>query len=673
MTAARQAAVCVVVFLLGGYSPASAQPAPSGFEKGERTVPHHRLPPMNLASSYDGPQPFDVLHYKLDISLALVTSALQGKSTITMRLKSAVDSLVLHGVGLSLDTVTVDGVSKTVTFNTSVETFTVHLNGIRNMGDTLRIGIAYTRIQGYPRPNSRQGYYFFRDTIGIPSNLGYTFSEPSDARFWMPCYDEPWEKASAEINVTVPAGYVAASNGKLLGVTDNVGGTRTWRWKEDNQIATYLMCVTASQFTVSNSSYVRAIGDTVPLQYYAWAADSLSCALYLPTVRQMMGAFSGRFGEYPFDKYGMTAIAPFGYLGMEHQTITTLNRFARTWEKVVAHELAHQWWGDLVTCGTWPNIWLNESFATYSEALWFEHLGGLTGLKNYMKDTLEHFQFSSWQGAVYDPVGQGFNLFDDVVYSKGAWILHTLRGVLGDSTFFRALRAYRGRYSGRSAVTSEFAAVVDSIAGTDMSWFFNQWIYGRGWPIYAFASKWETDTLTLNILQTQSPPSPVYKMPIRVRATYPSGDTTFVVWDSLASQTFRLHSPFQPSLVEFDPDRWILKKTIPYPVSVKEGGVPIEFALHQNFPNPFNPTTMIAFTLPSLATNGARGREREGSFVNLKVYDVLGREVATLVNEIKSPGLHSVVFDGANLASGIYVYRLGAGAVTVSRKMILLK
>ncbi len=612
-------------------------------------------------AAYDGPQPFDMLHYRLDVSLALLTDALQGKSTITMRLKSAIDSVVLNAVGLQFDTVRVDGVAKNISMNTASETFTILLGGTRNPGDTLHIEIAYQRISNYPRPGGRVGYNFFRDTLGLPSNLGYTFSEPSIARFWMPCYDEPWEKASAEMNITVPAGYVAASNGKLVGVTNNGNGTVTWGWKEDHQIATYLMCMTATVFTISSIPYVTATNDTIPLQYYAWNADSVACANYLPTVHQMVSAYAGFYGEYPFDKYGMTVVVPFQYLGMEHQSITTLNRYGSTSERVVSHELAHQWWGDLVTCGTWADIWLNESFATYSEALWKQHLGGLPGLKNYMKDSVEHFFFGSWQGAVYDPVGQGFNLFDDLVYGKGAWVLHTLRGVVGDPVFFGILHAYRQRYSGKSAITSEFKAVADSAVGMDMSWFFNEWIFGPGWPKYASSFTWAADTLSLIIYQQQLAAWPTYKMPITLRAHHGGGATDFVVWDSLRAQSFRFPLSVQPDSITIDPDGWILKQIVPPPSGVDERQTASSFQLFQNFPNPFNPATTIEYSLP------------EAGHVSLKVFDMLGKEVATLVHEHQQAGGHVIPFDGAGLSSGVYVYRITVGSTTFSRKMTLMK
>ncbi|MCZ6775009.1 MAG: M1 family aminopeptidase [Ignavibacteria bacterium] len=645
---------------------AVAQFSWKGFGKDGRFVaPDHGISPPRIyqsVSSYVGPQPFDMLHYSLDLSLSLLTDSLGGKTTMTLVLTSAVDSVVLHAVGLQLDTVRVDRLQKSISFNPMDETFTIFLNGMRNPGDTLRIEINYERIPGYPRPSSRQGYYYFRDTlVGLPSNLGYTFSEPSDARFWMPCYDEPWEKATAEINLTIPVGYLAASNGKLSGTTDNGDGTVTWHWREDHQIATYLMCITASAFTIPTLSYVTSTNDTIPVQYYVWSADSVECAAYLPTVREMVVEYSRLFDEYPFDKYGMTAIIPFTYLGMEHQSLTTINWYFKTDRRVVSHELAHQWWGDLVTCGTWADIWLNESFATYSEALWQEHVGGMPALKSYMRDTLSEFQFASWQGAIYDPVGQGFNLFDRVVYSKGAWVLHTLRGAVGDSTFFNVLRAYREKYQSKSAITAEFAAVVDSVMGIDMSWFFDQWIYGPGWPTYSYSYSWGNDTVSLVIDQLQSTSWPTYKMPMQVRVHHPGGSTDFVVLDSMRTQSFGLPLSTQPDSVELDPNYWILKQIAPPPLSVDVGETPTSYRLDQNYPNPFNPTTSIRFALPS------------SGFVRLEVFSTLGEEVTTLVAHELPAGIHAVNWNARDLASGVYLYRLRAGDYVDTKKLLLLK
>ncbi len=677
----RRAGVGVAGLLLYGLTAVAQTTAPP-LEHYDRCLREGKQRAGSLAREKAGvtqpPSAFDVQHYALDLVLPMTTGELYGTCTITLMLTSSTDSIVLNAAGLLLDTVRVDGTGKNTTAGSSSESFTIYLEGTRNAGEILQVEIQYRRPPEYRRPDSRLGYYYFAsDSVpGLPANLGYTLSEPSDTRFWMPCFDEPWDKATAEIAITVPTGYVAASNGKLVQVIGHGDGTQTWHWREDHQIATYLMCVTVSEFSVSRLPYITAAGDTIPLEYYVWNSglfeDSAAAASYLPVVRSMVAALADAFGDYPFDKYGMTAIVPLELGGMEHQTITTLNRYLFTDEHLVVHELAHQWWGDLVTCGTWEDIWLNESFATYSEAIWQESKGGKTALQGYMKDSLLQFNYLSWTGAVYDPVGQGFNLFDRVVYSKGAWVLHTLRGVIGDSAFFRVLHAYRARFAGGNATTADLLAVMDSVTGTDYGWFFDQWIYGRGWPEYALAYSWHDDTLALSIYQRQDLSRPTYRMPLAVRAYYRSDSTTFLVWDSLRTQHFLLPLLGLPDSVVLDPDGWVLKEMVPA-VLPPPDNLPRSFSLLQNFPNPFNPTTKIGFEIA------------ETRFVNLTVYDPLGREVAVLVNETKDRGSYSVTFSasgedarlsgttGAGLATGVYMYRLTAGEYSETRKMILLR
>jgi aminopeptidase N len=615
----------------------------------------------------DDMRSYDVVSYDLQINLAMVTEDLSGRNRITLVLLLPVDHVSLHAAKLTLDSVRVDGVLRVPSIDTTATAFSVGLGRVHHAGDTVRIDVAYHRDPFLSRPSGRWGYYYFTEAVGVPAKLGYTMSEPSDARFWMPCKDEPWDKAPADITVTLPVGYVPASNGTLVDVVDHGNGTKSWHWREKHNIAPYLMSVTASRFAVSTLPFVRATGDTVPLQYYTWTSDSLECVQYLPTVRDMVASLSRLFGPYPFDKYGMTAVVPFSYGGMEHQTITTLNQYLKTDESVVVHELAHQWWGDLVTCVSWPDIWLNESFATYAEALWKESQGGFPALKSYMKNDLEHFNVGSWEGAVYDPEGQGYGLFYDVVYSKGAWVLHTLRGVIGDSAFFEMLRIYRSRYAGAAAATSDLQAVAGSVTGQDMQWFFHDWVYSPGWPIYAVSMDRNAPIARFTIYQLQSAKWPTYRMPLRVRFYNGLLDTTVVVWDSLRTQTFEARLRWVPDSLRIDPDDWVLKQRGKPPVQVVP--VPMSYQLRQNYPNPFNGDTRISFELD------------DWSMVTLRVYDLLGREVTTLVDEWKTPGEYFVSFDtntsvrgtGRPLASGVYFYRLVAGNRSDLKKMVLIK
>ena len=674
ITGGRCVLICVLIL---GAATGTGQSLPQPFEKqgAFRTLQDRLSRTERLRAVSEAPSnpAFDVLSYRLDLALAMVNENLAGRNQITLVLKAPADSLLLYQLKLTIDSVIVGGVRQPHAEDDASERFTVHLGSIHQAGDTVRLLVAYRRLPGIPRLTQRLGYYYFHDTIpGLPANLGYTMSEPGDARCWMPCYDEPWEKSTAEISVTVPVGYVAASNGRLLGAALNGDGTVTWHWREDHQVASYLMCATVSKFTNPSSTYLRAPGDSIPVEYFVWLRDSAVTAAYLPTVRQMITNLGKLYGPYPWDKYGMTSVTPFAYGGMEHQTITTLHEGLQTNEDVVVHELAHQWWGDLVTCGSWADIWLNESFATYSEALWKETLAGPGALRAYLKASLG-FNLGSWTGAVHDPEGQGIYLFSDLVYSKGAWVLHTLRGAIGDSAFFRSLRAWRALYSEKSAVTADFQSAVESVTGRDMRWFFNEWVYGPGWPAYSISSAWGSGTLAIRIVQQQDAHWPTYAMPLQVRVYRGAGDTTLTLLDSLRTQDFSAPFLTRPDSVALDPDGWVLHQA-GAPIGPPFGpGTPLSFSLWQSYPNPFNTSSTIGYIVPGIVSGSALP-----SWVTLAVYDVLGRKVATLVDAPLAPGEYFARFDGTSRASGVYFYRCeirppGGGTVTGVRKMVLVK
>jgi aminopeptidase N len=607
--------------------------------------------------AYTGPQPFDMVHYDLRLRFAMTTADMGGTVTMTLIPRQTLTSLTLNAAQLQIDSVRVNGESASSPGVVAGEDWTLQLPSPASAGETLAVALTYHRPTELSRQSDRQGYYYFvPDTAGLrtlPDTIGYTMSEPSDARFWLPCYDEPWDKATAEIRATVPAGFVAASNGVLEDTVANPDGTVTWHWREDHQIATYLLAVTISKWSVSTYPLTLSTGKVIPVQYFVWRSDSAACAAYLPTVAQMITNLGVLFGPYPFDKYGMTGVAPFLFGGMEHQTITTLLRGAETNEGVVVHELGHQWWGDNVTCATWADIWLNEGFASYVEALWRESLGGHAELVRYMKSTHEHFGYSSWAGAIYDPEGQGLYLFSNSVYSKAAWVLHTLRGVLGDSVFFDALRAYRAKFQGGQATTDEFREVVDSVSHQDLRWFFDEWIYGKGYPQYAFHWDYTAGVLTMKVYQQQAVSWPTYRMPIRVKALHGSDGSagaTFTIQDSARVQTFTEPLDFPPDSMVFDPDSWILKQMVAVPtgLAVNARTGPESVLLEQNYPNPFNPTTTFRFTVPGNAS----------AETSLEVFDMTGRRVGILVHGLQRSGEHTVVWDAAHLASGVYVARL---------------
>lgn len=350
---------------------------------------------------------------------------------------------------------------------------------------------------------------------------------------------------------------------------------------------------------------------------------------------------------------------------MEHQTITSLGSFS---EGVVAHELAHQWFGDMITMRSWRDIWLNEGFATYSVALYNERQYGSSEYRNYM-----NAQMSSARSAV-GPVhvadtSNVSQLFDGrLVYAKGATVLHMLRRVLGDSLFFICLKAYATdpRFRFKTASTEDLRGVVENVSHRDLSFFFNQWVYGEQFPRYTVSTSLtilpNACRVSLRLQQTTGTTNPsVFVMPVDLRLAGTGFDTLLTVWNRSIDTTYVFLLPAAPTTVLLDPDDWILKTVIYHPLIVNTPQPPTEFLLSQNYPNPFNATTSFDLHVPS------------SSLVDLKVYDQLGRVVTTLVQGELKPGVYTVRWEAGALPTGAYLATLNAGTFRSTIKVILLK
>ncbi len=628
-------------------------------------------------------KPFDVLHYKLDARLAMVDSSFSGTMHMNILITSLTDSLTMNSLGLSFSSLTVNDTPATYRFYPSTESFSILLPRVYTMSETVDVIINYSIDYTYPRQWNRQGYYWFRKSPGAPNNIeeniGYTMSEPSDARLWMPCYDDPTDKATCEINATVPTGYDAGSNGLLVGITNNPDSTVTYKWREDLPVTTYLMVISASKYSKFSQYYHRVNNpaDSVEIINYMWQMDSAgttwNAAKAFEKVPRMMEVYSTIFGEYPFAKYGHAVAYPFYYGGMEHQTLTTVHRGWLSvgaypfYDDYIAHELAHQWWGNLVTCGTWKDIWLNEGFATYSEMLWREFAYGIQS-RDELLNRYTRFTDGSWRYAIYDPVGQGINLFTGNVYQKASWVLHMLRYLVGDSTFFKILDNYREAHYFGTATTQDFINLVNSTSGQNYDWFFNQWIYGKGWVKYASQTSWDSNNnlFTVTVQQQQDTSWPTYKMPLEIKFFWSGYDSTVIVSDSLRAQSFEFILSSQPDSMQLDPNNKILNQIDPVFTSVDDDLLKHGFKLYQNYPNPFNPKTNIVYQLST------------ASYVVLKIYDLLGREIETLVDGLHETGSQSVEWNAEDFPSGIYFYRLTVTdgdktSYTQTKKLVLLK
>ena len=605
----------------------------------------------------------DVTYYRLQLNISTIESILEGRSSVVGICKGdTIGPLVLDLVNrMKVDSTFVNGVRTTFTQQTS--TVSVSLDKKYYTGDLLSVDVYY---EGSPLATGF-GSFEFDSHNGEP--WVYSLSEPSGARDWWPCKDDPSDKAdSADVVVTCDSSFKVGSNGTLVSVVGNGDGTSTTHWAERYPIASYLISIALTNYAQFSNWYRYSPTDSMQVLNYVLPEHLSSALATLPKTVDMLGVYSDLFGLYPFikEKYGHSE---FGHGGaMEHQTMTSTTTFD---EDVISHELAHQWFGDKITCRTWADLWLNEGFAQYCSGLFREKEYGTSSYQSYM-----NYQLSlaiGATGAIGVPDTSSVrNLFDGPrMYNKGSSVLHMLRHVLGDTLFFKTLRMYATnptlQYS--AASIRDFQTVCENVSGRNLDYFFREWIYGGGFPNYAYS--WSSiptvDNYRVTVYLEQSVTAgnpPFFTMPVDFLISAAGWDTVVTVFNDSLAQQFSVSVSTKPSNVLIDPNGWILK------TAISNANVPPgEYSLGQNYPNPFNPKTSITFRLP------------QRSMVTLRVYDVLGREVATILDEQETAGLYSVDWHPANVSSGVYFYRLSArpmtntqiGSFVQTKKMVLMK
>jgi len=620
---------------------------------------------------FSGESNFDVTFYHLDVEINVESPYIRG--SVLCQFKATENEV--QNIKLNLHrSLSIDSISgNTSDFNCANDSIYITLDGSYQTGTTAEIKIFY---QGIPElAGGFKGLHY--ETHGTNEPVIATLSTPFLAHHWWPCKDGPGDKPdSVYIDITIPDSSVngipliAVSNGVLENITSS-NSKKTFHWRERYPVVTYYVMAAISNYKHFRQNYSGNYGESFPIDYYVFNEHLSEAQTGVNRLPEAIDLFSHYFGIYPFstEKYGMTQL---GYYGaIENQTNTIINKMSSNWFGVAVHELAHMWFGDMITCKDWHHGWVNEGFATYCEALWYENTGGKSGYK-YAMDSFKWFRGGSVY--LYD-ISDPFNIFISIIYRKGAWVLHMLRGMLGDSVFFKCLYEYANdpRFMYDHASTEDFQTLCENISGTDLNFFFEQWIYDEYYPIYVYSYKQNIQTLETEVwiqqAQSDSGWRPVFEMPVRLKFQFPDGSDTLVsVRNDRITQTFQFTLPKTIIKMEFDPDEWILRRTyqVEYPVDSTSEVVPEEFFLQQNFPNPFNTRTEIKYSLS------------KESQVVLKIFNILGQEVRALIEEDQTAGLKSVIWDGTDnsgkiVSSGLYIYRLRADDQIISRKMVFLK
>lgn len=622
-----------------------------------------------LKVEYPGDSTIDIKYYKLNLKVTYSPDYLSGSVTV----KAAPVDNPLNSFFLDLQNpMLVDSIisgNNKLHFSHTNAKLNITLNKTYNPKEIFEIKIYY---QGVPGSSGFGSFEF--DTHGNNEPVIWTLSEPYGASDWYPCKDTPADKAdSSDVWITVDKNLYGVSNGTLVDIVENPDNTATYKWTNKYPIAQYLISLAISDYSIYKNYFKYSEKDSMPVINYIYPENLAGYKTLLDKVPNMLRILSDYFGLYPFisEKYGNAEMGWKGGGGMENQTVSSISRFTET---ILVHELTHQWFGDKITCRDWQDIWLNEGFATYGEMLYAEKVYGDSAYNNFV--ALEMGRAKNAKGSIYvqdiSSVSEIFN--GNRSYSKGGIVLHMLRGVVGDSVFFKIMKTYSNdpliAYS--TAVTADFQRDAEAVSGMDLGYFFNEWIYGEGYPKYKI--DWHADKInnnyevSVNVSQLVNTYPSYFTMPVQIKISTSAGDTLLSFFNDQQDQQVKFIIKGTPAAVTIDPDNWILKDAITFSDSNNISG-PVKFELGQNHPNPlnpFNPTTTIEYQVPELNTV-------LNTNVKLIVYDILGNQVAVLVDKAQSPGKYSIVFNAGGLASGVYIYSLNVGSLVTTKKLVLLK
>lgn len=512
-------------------------------------------------------------------------------------------TLLLDDV-LLIDSMTYHG--QALTYTRVGDTVLLSFPGMISSGQIDSFSIAY---QG--SPNTSGFGSFETSTHGNNVPVMWTLSQPYGAYEWWPTKNDLKDKIdSIDVIITMPSSYVAASNGVL--VKDTIINTlRQMHWKHRYPIVSYLVAFAVTNYEQQYDQILLSQGSLpfVNFVYPEHAQDALNALFALKLVMQF---YDSLMGSYPFmqEKYGQAEFNWGG--GMEHQTISFIGNMSNY--ELCAHELVHMWFGDAITCGSWQDIWLNEGFATYFTALNYERFFPTVYWMPWKLHAIQYITTEPYGSVyVYDTTDV-YRIFDGrLSYYKGAYVLHMLRWLLGDTVFFPAIRAYFAspQFKYGFVRTEDFKQFMEQYSGKNLTEFFNDWIYGEGYPIYSWEAYYHNEDSTRIIIhQTTSHPSvDFFEMPIPL-VFWKSGQTTTVILNHTEpNQTFYVSVPF-PDSIQFDPQLCILKQ-LPAPgtMSVYEGKLLLAPIIFPN-PVPHNQEIFIYFPFSCMITvydsNGKR-------------------------------------------------------------------
>jgi aminopeptidase N len=532
---------------------------------------------------YTPDRPGQVEHIALELDLDIPHQCYTGTCTLRLNpIRNAINHLTLDAVSLKIVSVLVNKVAHT--FEYDGEQLHIPLSQPTIADKPLDVAIAYRS------ENPQRGLYFVAPTEHQPRKpvQVWTQGEDEDSRYWFPCFDYPGQLATSEVRVRVPKPYQALSNGELRETIED-GEYQIFHWEQKQVHPSYLMTLAVGEF-----EEIQEIWQGVPVTYYAQKGRREEAQRTLGKTPAMLTFFSDRFGyRYPFPKYAQVCITDFTFGGMENTSCTLLTdrclmderaALDYTWpEMIVAHELAHQWFGDLVVINHWAHAWVKEGMATYSEVLWTDHQYGadeaayyrLGQMRSYLSEDKSRYRRPIVTHVYREPI----ELYDRHIYEKGACVYHMIRTELGDALFWQAIQAFVNTYAHKTVETLDLIRTIEMSTGRNLRFLFDQYVYRGGHPDFKVSYKWDADSRLAKVTVTQTQATPgekssqngLFDLRIPIGFGYVTGDLVTV-----QPITVRLHEPEQtlyfplpqkPDFLSFDVGNHYIKTVkLEYPL-----------------------------------------------------------------------------------------------------------
>lgn len=631
----------------------------------QRKMQLQNLPDLKMFSPNAPTHSFDVLNYKLDLDLyncyiSPYPKSFTGSVLIKFRADSVIDHIVLNAVNssLTIDSVRMNGAS----FTHASDLLNITLDQTYNPGDVAEVKIFYKH------KNVSDGAFYV--------NTGFVFTdcEPEGARKWFPCYDKPSDKATTDVTAKVPLNVKLASNGRLQDSTVN-GNILTYHWISRDPVATYLTIITSrADYNLDIVNWTNPnTGEITPMRFYYNPGEYPGGMEYL--FPSMVTFYSQEFGDHPFEKNGFATLnSDFAWGGMENQTLTSL--CPNCWsESLIAHEFAHQWFGDMITCATWADIWLNEGFATWTKAHWTEFTDGYTAYKNEIKNNADYYIQVNHTWPISDPswaitTPPVKTLFDyAVTYMKGSCVLHQLRYVMGDSAFFAGLKAYATDtvdFKYKSATITDFKNKMETVSGQELDYFFDEWIFTGSHPTYQNVYNIQPNGNGWRVYFTfrQTANAIYWQMPVELKIRFEDNSDTLVkVFNSFNGEIFTFDfSSRKPKSIIFDPNNQIVLKKATTIVSTDDPTIAEkESSFESLVPNPARGQVVITYNLD------------KPSDIRIAINDMAGKQVWNLKQGFQPAGAHSVTLDVSALNPGIYNCFLQTSGNVSTAKLVITK